>query len=101
MKIMRTLLLVSPFLLGACGDGYELVKTDMMFPYGNQRTAGSGYAYVLAKMLPARQEPILQAVSPRSEPRPVEQIETSAHPEEASEVQPQKAEQIFHEKQQK
>lgn len=54
MKTARALLLVSPFLLGACGEGFELVQTDTMFPYGNQRTAGSGHAYVLAKMLPKK-----------------------------------------------
>lgn len=48
-------LLAAPFMLTACGEGYELIKTDTMFPYGNERTAGSGYAYVLAKMLPEKE----------------------------------------------
>ncbi len=47
-------LLAVPFLLAGCGEGYELVGTQTMFPYGNQRTAGTGYAYVLAKMLPEK-----------------------------------------------
>ena len=67
----RTFLLASPLLLLWACDGYELVRTDTMFPYGNQRTAGSGYAYVLAKMLPPKTQPILQAVEPRSAPEPL------------------------------
>ncbi|MFP4313679.1 MAG: hypothetical protein ACLFR0_05060 [Alphaproteobacteria bacterium] len=47
-------LLVSPVFLTACGEGYELIRTDNMFPYGNQRTAGSNVAYVLAKMMPEK-----------------------------------------------
>jgi hypothetical protein len=48
------LLVAAPLLTAACGDEYELIKTDTMFPYGNQRTAGSGYAYVLKNMLPEK-----------------------------------------------
>ena len=57
MALKRTILLSasSLFLLTGCGEGYELVKTNTMFPYGNQRTAGSGVAYVLAKMLPKKE----------------------------------------------
>ncbi|MGB0719145.1 MAG: hypothetical protein ACPGRX_01645 [Bdellovibrionales bacterium] len=44
-----------PFFLSGCGDGYELIQTDEMFPYGNARTAGSGPAYVLAKMMPEKE----------------------------------------------
>ncbi len=55
MKKMRTLLLVTPLVLSACGDNYELIKTDTLFPYGNQRTAGSGVAYVVAQMMPERE----------------------------------------------
>jgi len=53
MKTLRTLLLAAPFLLAAC-DGYEMVRVDS-FPYGNQRTAGTGVAYVLAKMAPEKE----------------------------------------------
>jgi len=42
------------FMLAGCGDGWEAKRTDTLFPYGNQRTAGSGVAYVLAKMLPSK-----------------------------------------------
>lgn len=98
MKTMRALLLASPLLLGACGEGYELVKTDTMFPYGNQRTAGSGYAYVLAKMLPEK-EMNLQPVAPRSEPQPL--AETKQIIEDIPEPPAQDAEEIFREQQAK
>lgn len=48
----RFALCLLPLFLSACGDGWELVKTDKYAPYGNSRTAGSGVAYVRAKMLP-------------------------------------------------
>lgn len=48
-------LLAVPLLVAGCGQGYELVKTTTSFPYGNERTAGSGYAYVLAKLLPEKE----------------------------------------------
>ena len=58
MKKVLTLsmLLLSPALLVACGEGqgWEKQLTNTMFPYGNQRTAGSGVAYVLAKMMPEK-----------------------------------------------
>ena len=105
MKTARTLLLASPLLLAACGEGYELIKTDTMFPYGNQRTAGSGYAYVLAKMLPAKTEPILQSVAPRPQPQPEPQPaplqETKEIIEDIPEPPAQDAEEIFREQQAK
>ena len=107
MKTARTLLLASPLLLAACGEGYELVKTDTMFPYGNQRTAGSGYAYVLAKLLPAKTEPILQSVAPRPQPQPEPQAvaeplqETKEIMEDLPEPPAQDAEEIFREQQEK
>ena len=97
MKTLRALLLASPFLLTACGEGYELVKTSS-FPYGNERTAGSGYAYVLAKMLPEK-EMNLQPVTPRTPPQPLE--ETKEIIEDIPEPAPQDAEEIFREQQEK
>ncbi len=112
MKTFRALLLASPMLLAACGEGYELVPTQNMMPYGNQRTAGTGYAYVLAKLLPPKTEPILQPVAPRTEPEPIQEtkqiIEDIPEPpaeepvvEEPPEPVAQDAEEIFHEKQMK
>ncbi len=102
MKMARALLLASPLLLGACGEGYELIKTDTMFPYGNQRTAGSGYAYVLAKMLP-KKEMNLQPVAPRPQPQPqaAPLAETKQIIEDIPEPPAQDAEEIFREQQAK
>lgn len=106
MKMARALLLASPLLLGACGEGYELVRTDTVFPYGNQRTAGSGYAYVLAKMLPEK-EMNLQPVTPRSEPQPqlapdpAPLAETKQIIEDIPEPPAQDADEIFREQQTK
>ena len=77
----KFVVLAAPFLLGACGEGYELVKVNDVFPYGNQRTAGSTYAYVLASLLPERElnlEPIAEAPPPavaEVEEPPVEVVE--------------------------
>ena len=104
MKTARALLLATPLLLAGCGEGYELIKTDTMFPYGNQRTAGSGYAYVLAKMLPPKQEPILKAVAPRPEPQPEPKApieETKEIIQDIPEPPAQDAEEIFREQQEK
>lgn len=57
MKTKKILLIPALGLLaslGAC-DGYEMTKVDNYFPYGNQRTAGSGVAYVVAKMMPKKE----------------------------------------------
>ncbi len=62
--------LCAPLLLTGCGEGWEFKKTDQLFPYGNQRTAGSGVAYVLAKMMPEKElklEPVMQ-MEPVKEP---------------------------------
>ena len=68
MSMKRAVLLSfsSVFLLTGCGEGYEVIKTNTMFPYGNERTAGSGVAYVLAKMMPKNElnlEPVKEEMS--------------------------------------
>ncbi|MCB1533032.1 MAG: hypothetical protein KDJ35_09215 [Alphaproteobacteria bacterium] len=70
-RSLRFAVLAAPFLLAACGEGYEMVKTDEIFPYGNQRTAGSTYAYVLASLLPERElnlSPISEAQAAEEPP---------------------------------
>lgn len=53
-----------PLSLTACGgEGWEMRKTNTTFPYGNQRTAGSGVEYVRASMMPAK-GPVLDAPKP-------------------------------------
>jgi len=50
----KTLALLSlPLLLSAC-EGYEMQLSNTHFPYGNERTAGSGVIYVRAKMMPEK-----------------------------------------------
>ena len=68
----KTLALLSlPLLLGACGEGYEMQLTNTHFPYGNERTAGSGVIYVRAKMMPEKNLK-LQPVQRDMEARPIE-----------------------------
>jgi hypothetical protein len=73
MKKYTLMLLVSPFLLTACGEGWEMVRSDKWFPYGNQRTAGTGVAYVLARMAPQK-EMVLRPVERAMEPKAMERV---------------------------
>ena len=69
-------LLSAPMILTAC-EGYEMVLTDA-FPYGNQRTAGSGVAYVLARMMPEKElnlEPATTSMTPVVREREVQEIQ--------------------------
>lgn len=82
MPSLRTLVLLSavPFALTACGEGWEKQLTDSYFPYGNQRTAGSGVAYVVAKMMPSKELKVAPApkAAPAPEPAP-EPVKNEAH----------------------
>lgn len=53
--LLRSACFMTLFFLTACGDGWEMQLTNTVFPYGNQRTAGSGVMYVRAKMLPKKE----------------------------------------------
>lgn len=74
--IRRTILTLSaaaPLLLLAACDGYEMQRYTG-FPYDNQRTAGSGVQYVLAKMMPVK-GPVLEPAAPVAPaPEPVIEI---------------------------
>src|SRR5690606_11650870 len=88
MKTMRrtvlTLATAAPlFLLAAC-DGYEMRLYDG-FPYGNQRTAGHGVEYVLAKMMP-KQGPVLEQAAPAPAPVPAPEPEPELPVTKADEV---------------
>lgn len=50
------MILAAPLILASCGEdsGWEMQLTNTVFPYGNQRTAGSGVMYVRAKLLPEK-----------------------------------------------
>lgn len=76
MKKFKLIIALSvvPFALSACGEGWERIQTHEMFPYGNQRTAGTGVAYVLAKMMPEK-ELIIKTVPRRAPPKKVKRIE--------------------------
>lgn len=96
-KSKLLVLLALPFFVSGCGDGFEMIKTDSYFPYGNQRTAGSGVAYVLAKMLP-KKELNVQSVQRDWEPTVVVKEQPAPVPEPVLEpvAEPvQKADQIF------
>ena len=59
--------------LTACGEGYEATRYEG-FPYNNERTAGPGVAYVLARMLPEK-GPVLEPVTPPPPaPPPAEEV---------------------------
>jgi hypothetical protein len=68
--------------LTACGEGYEAIRTTDVFPYGNQRTAGSTIMYVQKKMMPAKTlkvepQPAIEDVMTTPKPEP-ETIDLSA-----------------------
>ena len=62
--------LLSCLSLSACGEGWEVVQYQST-PYGDDRTAGSGVAYVIARMAPPREEiapaPRLQETSEKAD----------------------------------
>ena len=85
LRSLKYAVMAAPFLLAAC-DGYEMIRTDA-FPYGNKRTAGTGVAYVLAKMVPQKElklettstsavkiEPAPAEVKPEPAPTPMEKV---------------------------
>ncbi len=88
-RFSKLFLLILPFCLAACGEGWEMQRTTNFLPYGNIRTAGSGVMYVRAKMMPERE----MNVTPVSRPRDV--------PEAPPKAAPSQAEQIFEEHQKK
>lgn len=89
----------SPLALMGCGEGWEAQKVDNVAPYSTSRTAGSGVAYVRAKMMPEK-ELNLEAVA--EEPEEVaeeiiaEEYVEEAYAEEVVEQEPVlDAEEIF------
>ncbi len=82
-SMLKVSILASALLLTACGDGWEVQKTDAYFPYANKRTAGSGVAYVRAKLLPEKElkveapaevvveEPVKEVAVPEKKVEPV------------------------------
>ena len=98
MRNARIFLLVagifSSLTLAGCGEGYEAVQYEG-FPYGNDRTAGSGIANVRINMMPEKGPRVdvqvdtkPQEITEPVEPEPVEEF-------------PEKAEEVFKEMQSK
>ena len=63
-RSLKYLFLAAPLLLAGCGEGWEMQLTNTAFPYGNQRTAGSGVAYVRAQMMPERELNVKEVLTP-------------------------------------
>lgn len=92
---LRFAVLCSATLLVGCGEGYVFERTDS-FPYNNERTAGTGVAYVLAKMSPKKE----LKVEPVAEKPKTEKPDVSIDPEPAP-PPVLEAEEIFDEEQKK
>lgn len=62
---LKYLCLAAPIALAACGEGWQMDHVKHYVPYAPERTAGSGVAYVLARMAPAKEiqteEPVFHA----------------------------------------
>lgn len=93
-RYFKLAILAAPIMLTACGEGWEMTRVKDIVPYTMPRTAGTGVAYVRAKMLP-KKELNLQpapAVAPMTTPPPAPPPVTPA---------PSKAEEVFREQQSK
>lgn len=86
MNFAKLCLFALPFCLTACGEGYEMQRTTNFFPYGNQRTAGSGIMYVRAKMAPERQVNITPQTMPVERSREVPPAPPKAEPSPAEKI---------------
>jgi hypothetical protein len=83
--------------LSGCGEEYEATLYQG-FPYGNERTAGSGVTYVRANLMPEK-GPVLEEVKLPEEPAPAAEPE-AVEPEPVKEF-PEEAEKLFKEMQKK
>ncbi len=87
-SLLRLAMLCAPLLLTACGEGWEVQRVSDYGTYEGGRTAGTGVAYVRAKMLPKKElvaEPVMEEITavvvseeeakPIEEPAPVLEAE--------------------------
>ncbi|NCC22630.1 MAG: hypothetical protein EOM26_09250 [Alphaproteobacteria bacterium] len=81
--------------LAACGEGYEPVAYQG-FPYANERTAGSGVAWVRMNLMPEK-GPVVDIDPARAAVEP----EPAAAETEPAEPYTEEAEEIFKEMQRK
>lgn len=93
-RFIRVMIFASPLMLAACGEGWEMVRVKDIVPYTQDRTAGTGVAYVRAKMLPQKE---LKLESPVMAPTPAPAPMSVPPPP----PQPAKAEKVFREGQSK
>jgi hypothetical protein len=89
----RHLILVAPVLLAAC-DGLEPQRVEGIVPYVMERTAGTGVAYVRAKLAPQKELKLEAA-----QPAPAMTTPPPAPP--PMSTPPAKAEEVFREQQSK
>ena len=83
--------LSAPLLLTACGEGHDMERIKGVVPYTLERTAGTGVAYVRAKMLPEKELVVAPAET---------KVETpAAPPAPAPEEKIKDMEPMFHDKQ--
>jgi hypothetical protein len=93
--------------LAACGEGYEMIPYNAV-PYEMERTAGTGVAYVLASMMPAKgvvEETPKEEATPAAEAPAEEEVSTPPAEEvpapapEPEAAKPADGDKVFHEKQ--
>jgi hypothetical protein len=81
-RLFKYFLLCAPLTLAACGEGYEMTRIEGIVPYTLERTAGTGVAYVRAKMLPEKaiviesktEAPVAPAPAPKEELKSAEPV---------------------------
>lgn len=104
-SLLRLVLLSSPLALAACGEGWEVQRVSDYAPYGNSRTAGSGVAYVRAKMLPKKElvaEPVMEKMKAETKEKEGDAVEVAQEVKPMEEPAPVlEAEEIFTQAQQK
>ncbi|MCK6418780.1 MAG: hypothetical protein L6Q57_07580 [Alphaproteobacteria bacterium] len=71
-RFLALAVMASSLLLTACGDEWEWKLTTSVFPYGNQRTAGSGVIYV-RKVMAQEKDLKLEPVTPKAEEKKEEE----------------------------
>jgi hypothetical protein len=89
---------VGILMLTGCGEGYEISRYEG-FPYGNERTAGTGIAYVRAKMM-SEKGPVIEDLEAHPKGTATEPRQEALEPEPVEEF-PEEAEKLFKEMQKK
>lgn len=88
-RSVQVLSLLSVFALSACGEAYEMVPYSGT-PYSNERTAGKGVEYVLARLAPKKGpvvEPEMKPADPPPAPAPAPEPVSESTPQPEPEIQ--------------